>query len=31
MIFEIKGVGGLPEFEEILRRARRILARSHEE
>jgi hypothetical protein len=31
MIFEIKGVGGLHEFEEALRRARRILARSHHE
>ena len=31
MIFEIKGVGGLHEFEEALRLARRILARSHQE
>jgi hypothetical protein len=31
MIFEIKGAGGLPEFEETLRKARRILARSHSE
>ena len=31
MLFEIKVVGGLPEFEEALRRARRILARSHGE
>jgi hypothetical protein len=31
MLFEIKVAGGLPEFEEALRRARRILARSHEE
>jgi hypothetical protein len=29
MLFEIKVAGGLPEFEEALRRARRILARSH--
>ncbi len=31
MLFEIKTAGGLPEFEEALRRARRILARSHGE
>ena len=31
MLFEIKVAGGLPEFEEALRRARRILARSHGE
>ncbi len=31
MIFEIKTAGGLPEFEETLRKARRILARSHQE
>jgi hypothetical protein len=31
MLFEIKVVGGLPEFEEALRRTRRILARSHGE
>ncbi len=31
MLFEIKGAGGVPEFEEALRRARRILARSHGE
>ena len=31
MLFEIKVVGGLPEFEEALRRARRILARSYGE
>ena len=31
MLFEIRVVGGLPEFEEALRRARRVLARSHEE
>ena len=31
MIFEIKSAGGFPEFEETLRKARRILARSHEE
>jgi hypothetical protein len=30
MLFEIKVAGGLPEFEEALRRARRVLARSHE-
>jgi hypothetical protein len=29
MLFEIKVAGGLPEFEEALRRARRILARSY--
>jgi len=29
MLFEIKVADGLPEFEEALRRARRILARSH--
>jgi hypothetical protein len=31
MIYEVKVAGGLPEFEEVLRRARRILARSHQE
>jgi hypothetical protein len=31
MLFEIKVAGGLPEFEEALRRARRILARSYGE
>jgi hypothetical protein len=31
MLFEIKTAGGLPEFEEALRRARRILARSYGE
>ena len=31
MLFEIKVAGGLPEFEVALRRARRILARSHGE
>ena len=31
MLFEIKVAGGLPEFEEELRRARRILARSYGE
>jgi hypothetical protein len=31
MIHQIKLEGGLPEFEEALRKARRILARSHEE
>jgi len=31
MLFEIKVAGSLPEFEEALRRARRILARSHQE
>ena len=31
MLFEIKVAGGLPEFEEALRRTRRILARSHGE
>lgn len=31
MIYAVKDVGGLPEFEETLRKARRILARSHEE
>jgi hypothetical protein len=31
MLFEIKTAGGLPEFEEVLRKARRILARSHGE
>jgi hypothetical protein len=31
MLFEIKVAGGLPEFEEALRRARRILVRSHGE
>jgi hypothetical protein len=31
MLFVIKVAGGLPEFEEALRRARRILARSHGE
>ena len=31
MLFEIKAAGGLPEFEEALRRARRILARSYGE
>jgi hypothetical protein len=31
MIFEVKGAGGLPAFEETLRKARRILARSHQE
>jgi hypothetical protein len=31
MIHEIKATGGLPEFEEALRRARRILVRSYEE
>jgi hypothetical protein len=31
MLFEIKVAGGLPEFEEALRRARRVLARSHGE
>ncbi|MBV8314680.1 MAG: hypothetical protein JOZ53_07055 [Planctomycetaceae bacterium] len=31
MLFAIKVVGGLPEFEEALRRTRRILARSHGE
>jgi hypothetical protein len=30
MLFETKVAGGLPEFEEALRRARRVLARSHE-
>ena len=29
LLFAIKVAGGLPEFEETLRRARRILARSH--
>jgi hypothetical protein len=29
MLFEIKVAGGLPEFEEALRRARRILARGY--
>ena len=31
MLHEIKMAGGLPEFEETLRRARRILVRSHGE
>lgn len=31
MLHEIKLTGGLPEFEEALRKARRILIRSHEE
>jgi hypothetical protein len=31
MIHEVKVAGGLPEFEETLRKARRILARSHVE
>ena len=31
MLFEIKVAGGLPEFEEALRRTRRILARSYGE
>ena len=31
MIHEVKVAGGLPEFEEALRKARRILARSHGE
>ncbi|MBV8557649.1 MAG: hypothetical protein JO116_18965 [Planctomycetaceae bacterium] len=31
LLFAIKVAGGLPEFEEALRRARRILARSHGE
>jgi hypothetical protein len=31
LLHEIKLAGGLPEFEETLRRARRILARSHGE
>ncbi|HMB07402.1 MAG TPA: hypothetical protein VKP69_27180 [Isosphaeraceae bacterium] len=31
MIYEVKVAGGLPEFEEVLRRARRILARGHQE
>ena len=31
MLFAIKVAGGLPEFEEALRRTRRILARSHGE
>jgi hypothetical protein len=31
LLFEIKAAGGLPEFEEALRRTRRILARSHGE
>ena len=31
LLFEIKMAGGLPEFEEALRRTRRILARSHGE
>ena len=31
MLHEIKLAGGLPEFEEALRKARRILARSHGE
>ena len=31
MLFEVRVAGGLPEFEEALRMARRILARSHEE
>jgi hypothetical protein len=31
MLFEVKVAGGLPEFEEALRRARRILARSYGE
>jgi hypothetical protein len=31
LLHEIKRAGGLPEFEETLRRARRILARSHGE
>ena len=31
LLHEIKLTGGLPEFEETLRRARRILVRSHEE
>ena len=31
MIHEVKLAGGLPEFEETLRKARRILARSHGE
>jgi hypothetical protein len=31
LLHEIKLTGGLPEFEETLRRARRILVRSHGE
>lgn len=31
LIFEVKGVGGLREFEETLRKARRILVRSYED
>jgi hypothetical protein len=31
MLFAIKVAGGWPEFEEALRRTRRILARSHGE
>ena len=31
MLHEVKLTGGLPEFEETLRKARRILARSHGE
>src|SRR5512142_137142 len=31
LLHEIKTAGGLPEFENVLRRARRILARSHGE
>ena len=31
MIYEVKVASGLPEFEEALRRARRILARSYGE
>ena len=31
LLFAIKVAGGLPEFEEALRRARRVLARSHGE
>jgi hypothetical protein len=31
LLFAIKVAGGLPEFEEALRRTRRILARSHGE
>jgi hypothetical protein len=31
MLHEIRVAGGLPEFEEALRRARRVLARSHGE
>lgn len=31
LIFEVKGVGGLHELEEALRKARRILVRSHAE